>query len=133
MTKSNKHSKHALHSKGFTLIEVLIVSAIVSLFFIGLPQASSNFFHQKNYLLAKYRANNVAWNKLMEQYMIEQKLNRTRSQSTQGKVVQWQQNWQWKRTEERTLVGKIKKHTIQVYSEANKKTPATELVVFITE
>ncbi len=128
-----RHSTRSKHTKGFTLIEVLIVSAIVSLFFIGLPQASSNFFHQKNYLLAKYRANNVAWNRLMEQYMVEQKLNRTRSQATQGNVVQWQQKWQWKRFEERTLVGKIKKHSIQVYSETNKKTPATELVVFITE
>lgn len=134
-TKVKRKLKNSVKNKirGFTLIEVLIVSVLVSLFFIGLPQASSNFFHQKNYMLSKYRANSVAWNQLMQQYMIEQGINRTRDRAKQGTSVQWQQKWTWKKSDEKTLVGKVKKHTVQVYSEDNPRSPASELVVFITE
>ncbi len=119
--------------KGFTLIEVLVVSVLVSIYFIGLPQASSNFFHQKSYMLDKYRANIVGWNQLMEEYMIVQRLLNEGQTRKKGNVKLWEREWHWTKSSEKTLLGNMVEFKVQVSQQSQDNTTTAELVLFMSD
>lgn len=131
MAKRQFFSKKTVSSSGFTLIEVLVVTAIMSVFIINMPLTVSRLFSQKHYILQKYRASNIAWNQAMDYYQKHRRYLKTLVIESNGSKDSWGQSWRWARDSEDALAGGIMRHQFKVYEEKDNKVPIVSLVLFL--
>ena len=121
--------KKLKNKQGFTLIEVIIVAAIVGVFLIKLPENLSNMFNHKFEMLQSQRAELIAEQKILEQYYrISQniRINRLVRKET---IKMFEQNWRVEYKTNKTLVKGIYKHTISIFDEQEQL--QSEMSVFL--
>jgi len=108
-------------STGFTLIETLVALLVVAIAYAGVATAVSQFVDQRLMLVERHTSHRIAWNRLMEQYLVAQsiQLDERNFAENKGETELRGNRWRWQVTEEKTASGDLVRYQVDVYSMAD--------------
>ncbi len=111
-------------SQGFTLIEVAVALAILSLVLGGALSVVSQYSDERLRLRERTFATQVSWNRLLERYQFAQNwIPITERSSLQGKGLdeQYGQEWRWQLNVEEALGQGLFRYEVQSGPAQSKK------------
>ena len=115
--------------KGFTIVEAIVVAAILGTFLVSLPQAIGNMFGHKYEMLQSERADILAQELIWETYYrVTQSLN-VKKVSRSKTINRFDQKWKMRYTTKKTYIRGIYKHQFLIYNEDSKL--QSEMSIFL--
>lgn len=117
VNKRNKKRGHGMVTGGFTLIETLVALLVVAIAYAGVATAVSQFVDQRLMLVERHSSHRIAWNRLMEQYLVSQgmELDEQNFAEKQGETTLQGVRWRWQLREEKTASGELVRYQVDVY------------------
>lgn len=126
----NPLTAHASRSRGFTLLEILIALAILTIAFASIITVAANQSVNVAYLRDKTLAHWVALNQLTE-LQVSNKWLPTGKQ--QGDEEMGLHKWHWKRTVTKTPDDRVRQVEIAVFRQREDEESVTRLVSFLSQ
>ncbi|MAT50969.1 MAG: hypothetical protein CMK32_07285 [Porticoccaceae bacterium] len=120
--------------KGFTLVEALVALLVVGIAYTGVSAAIAQFVDQRHRVMTRHISHRVAWNRLVEQYLIarDQRPNGNGTGERRGEVEQFGARWHWVVTREKTTGGDLVRYTVDVRQGDSPSSPAGALTAFFS-
>jgi type II secretion system protein I len=109
-------------ARGFTLIETLVALLVVAVAYAGVATAMSQFVDQRLMLVERHASHRIAWNRLMEQYLLSRHIEVEEADfaESKGSVERLGQRWHWQLTEEKAAGENLVRYQVDVYSDSPK-------------
>jgi len=104
-------------ARGFTLIETLVALLVVAVAYAGVTTAVAQFVDQRLILVERHSSHRIAWNRLMEQYLVFLKLpvNEAEFAEETGVVSARSGRWRWQFSEEKAAAEGLVRYQVDVY------------------
>lgn len=122
-------------SAGFTLIETLVALLIVAVAYAGVSTAVARFVDQRHILVERDTSHRIAWNRLMEQYLLSSGIavDEPRFGDNKGRVEAAGVDWDWRLTEEDAAGDNLVRYQVDVFAVAGDTSTASgSLAAFFT-
>lgn len=116
------------HSRGFTLLEILMALVFIALPMSAIIQSVSNYVYDAAYLKEKTVAHWVAMNKLTEMQVTKQW---PKVGSSNGESLMIGEVWRWEYTVNNTPEPSLRRVDINVFPPADKEASLTSLTAYI--
>lgn len=122
--------------RGFTLIEVMVALLVVAIAYAGVATAISDFADQRLLLIDRQVSHRIAWNRMMEQFMLSRgiALNQPNLDGHRGVVAARGIDWQWEMTEQKASGKGLVRYHVDVYrrGDSAQASPTGSLTAFFT-
>lgn len=128
--------------KGFTLIETLVALLVVAVAYAGVTTAVARFVDQRLILVERHTSHRIAWNRLMEQYLVslEMPVEEEDFAGKTGAVKARGNTWNWQISEENAAAEGFVRYQVDVYSAQDvpstqdaSRSPSGSLTAFFIE
>lgn len=116
----SQHKRAQEHSKGFTLVEVMVALAVVAVGMGALLEGLGGYARYHSELRQRFWSQNIAWNELSK-IVVAQEVGQLRSITTKGSQQQLGAPWEWVIVKEKTTADTIVKLDIRVNYRGDKK------------
>jgi general secretion pathway protein I len=118
------------HDRGFTLLEVLVALAVLTIALAAIIKATANQSINAGYLRDKTLAHWVAMNQIADQ-----QLNQTWPSpgKADGSEEMGLHLWYWQRIITSTPDDRVRRIQVNVFREENDESPITQLVSFLAQ
>ena len=124
-----------LAHRGFTLIEVLVALLVVAIAYTGVATAISGFVDQRLILVERTVSHRIAWNRLMEQYLVSRGIVVDQRRFAEGSGVERArgQTWRWQISEENAAGQGLVRYRVNVFpADESDSAPMGSLTAFFT-
>lgn len=113
MAMTMRHSE-----KGFTLIETLVALLVVVVAYTGVTTAVARFVDQRLILVERHTSHRIAWNRLMEQYLVslDMPVEEGGFAGDKGEVNARGNSWNWRISEDDAAAEGFVRYQVDVYS-----------------
>jgi len=102
--------------RGFTLVETLVALLIITIAYTAATTAVGQFVDQRIRLMERHSGHRIAWNRLMEQYLVA--LGRAPamagSDERSGAAVLAGETWQWRMTVDAAAGKNLVRYEVEV-------------------
>ncbi len=105
---------------GFTLVEVLVALMVVAIAYTGVAAAISSFADQRLLLVTRHTSHRVAWNRMMEQYLVSRGIDVQQRDfaGRRGSVTARGGVWRWQMSEQEAAGRGLVRYQVDVYPPA---------------
>ena len=105
---------------GFTLVEVLVALMVVAIAYTGVAAAISSFADQRLLLVERHTSHRVAWNRMMEQYLLSRGIDVQQRDfaGPWGSVTARGGVWRWQMSEQEAAGRGLVRYQVDVYPPA---------------
>lgn len=119
----------AATARGFTLIETLVALLVVAVAYAGVATAVTQFADQRLILVERHSSHRVAWNRLMEQYLVSLKLpvNEPEFAEEDGVVSARGGRWRWQFSEQKAAAEGLVRYQVDVYPAIDQAAMASKI------
>ena len=122
--------------EGFTLIEVMVALLVVAIAYTGVATAITGFADQRMMLVERHTSHRVAWNRMMEQYLVSNGIDIQQRDFAEprGAVQARGGSWRWTMTEQNAAGKGLVRYQVDVFSPGATKDnpPSGSLSAFFT-
>jgi type II secretion system protein I len=114
-------------AQGFTLIEALVALLVVAVAYTGVATAISQFVDQRRILVERHASHRIAWNRLMEQYLlsIAKPVDEPNFGDKSGDVTLNGGRWHWEIKEENAAADGLVRYQVDVYLDTGNQRAAS--------
>ncbi len=121
-------------NRGFTLIETLVALLVVAIAYTGVAAAVSQFVDQRILLVERHTSHRIAWNRLMEQYLVARGAAPEESNFAEKNGVVSANGGQWRwQIDARQAEGQgLVRYQVDVFSAADSDRVSGSLTAFFT-
>ena len=128
--------KPGLGNRGFTLIEVLVALLVVAIAYTGVATAISGFADQRLLLVERHVSHRIAWNRLMEQYLVAggNRIDEREFAQPSGIADARGIAWRWEVSEQKAAGEGLVRYEVNVFPKegGSRTTPTGTLSAFFT-
>jgi type II secretion system protein I len=112
-----------MNARGFTLIETLVALLIVAVAYAGVTTAVSQFVDQRLLLQERTAGHRIAWNRLMEQYLVSKGVDvQEQNFAGQSGTETWRgQRWSWQISEKDAAGEDLVRYQVDVFADKSQR------------
>lgn len=115
-------------------METLVALLVVALAYGGVSSAISRFVDQRHLIAERQLGHRIAWNRLMEQYLISRQVFPAEADFGAGKgaVTRRGQDWAWRISEQDAAGDGLLRYEVEVFADSGEARVIASLAAFFS-